>query len=129
MLINRINHNVFSRGLMKEHQFGFRPQNTIDAAMAIKTFVQEGLAAKEVITLVWTSKALSTRLSGRDTQGTEAMWMSQEPLRTYELLFPPHNDPVNEFPKHGERNKQRMLARILLGPRFLELKNITRYWN
>jgi len=53
MLINRINHHVFSRGFMNENQFGFRPQkSTIDAAVAIKTFVQEGLAAGEVIAFV-----------------------------------------------------------------------------
>ena len=38
---------------MTENQFGFRPQkSTIDAAMAIKDFVQQGLAAGEVIALV-----------------------------------------------------------------------------
>ena len=53
ILINRINHHVFSRGHMNENQFGFRPQkSTIDAAMPIKDFVQEGLAAGEVIALV-----------------------------------------------------------------------------
>ena len=53
MLINRINHHVFSRGFMNENKFGFRPQkSTKDAAMAIKAFVQEGLAAGEVIALV-----------------------------------------------------------------------------
>jgi len=35
---------------MKEKQLGFIPQeSTIDAAIAIKDFVQEGLAAGEVI--------------------------------------------------------------------------------
>jgi hypothetical protein len=53
ILINRINHHVFSRGHMNKNQFGFRPQkSTIDAAMAIKDFVQEVLAAGEVIALV-----------------------------------------------------------------------------
>jgi hypothetical protein len=53
MLINRINHHVFSRGFMNGNNFGFRPQkSTIDAAMAIKPFVQEGLATGELITLV-----------------------------------------------------------------------------
>jgi hypothetical protein len=38
---------------MNENQFSFTPQKgTIDAAMAIKAFVQEGLAAGEVIALV-----------------------------------------------------------------------------
>jgi len=50
ILINRINHHAYSRGHMNKIQFGFGPQkSTIDAAMAIKDFVQEGLAAGEVI--------------------------------------------------------------------------------
>ena len=53
LLINRIDHHVFSRGHMNENQFGFRAhKSTIGAAMAIKDFVQEGRAAGEVIALV-----------------------------------------------------------------------------
>ena len=53
LLINRINRHVFSRGHMNENQFGFRPQkSTVDAAMAIKSFVQESLDAGEVIALI-----------------------------------------------------------------------------
>jgi len=53
IMINRINHHVYSRGYMNENQYGFRPQKcTIGAAMAIKGFVQQGLAADEVIALV-----------------------------------------------------------------------------
>jgi hypothetical protein len=53
ILINRINNQVFSHGFMNENQFGFTPQKgTIDAATAIKAFVQEGLVAGEVIALV-----------------------------------------------------------------------------
>jgi hypothetical protein len=53
LLINRINHHVFSRGYMNDSQFGFRPQkSTVDAARAIKVFVQESLDAGEVIALV-----------------------------------------------------------------------------
>jgi hypothetical protein len=52
-LINRINHDAFSRGHMNENQFGFRPQeSTVDAAMVIKAFVQECLEAGEVIALI-----------------------------------------------------------------------------
>jgi len=41
LLINGINHHAYSRGHMNENQFGFRPQkSTVDAAMAIKAFVQ-----------------------------------------------------------------------------------------
>ena len=42
LLINRINHHVYTRGHMNENQFGFRPQkSTVDAALAIKDFVQK----------------------------------------------------------------------------------------
>ena len=53
LLTNRINHHVFSRGHMNENQFGFRPQKSmVDAAMAIKAFVQESLDAGDVIALI-----------------------------------------------------------------------------
>jgi hypothetical protein len=53
VLIKRINHNVYFHELMNNNQFGFTPQrSTIDAAMAVKKFVVEGLAAGEVIVLV-----------------------------------------------------------------------------
>ena len=53
LLINRINHHVYSRGHLNENQFGFRPQkSTIDAAMVVKEFVQNSLAAGDVIALV-----------------------------------------------------------------------------
>ena len=50
IMINRINHHVYTRGYMNENQYGFRPQKcTIDPAMAIKDFVHQGLEAGEVI--------------------------------------------------------------------------------
>jgi len=53
LLINRINHHAYSRGHMNENHFGFRPQkSTVDAAMAIKAFVQESLDAGEVKALI-----------------------------------------------------------------------------
>jgi len=53
LLINRINHYVYSRGHMNENQFGFRPhKSAIDAAMVVKEFVQDSLAAGVVIALV-----------------------------------------------------------------------------
>ena len=53
ILINRINHHVFSQRFMNENQFGFTPQKgTIDEAMVIKAIVQKGQAAGEVIALV-----------------------------------------------------------------------------
>ena len=53
VLINRISHHVFSHDLMNNNQYVFMPQrSTIDAAMAVKDFVEEGLAAGEFIVLV-----------------------------------------------------------------------------
>ena len=53
VLINKINYHVYSHKLMKNNQFGFTPQRrAIDAAMAFKKFVIEGLAAGDVIVLV-----------------------------------------------------------------------------
>ena len=53
LMINRLNYHVYSRGYMNENQYGFRPQKcTIDAAMAIKVIVQQGLIEGEVIALV-----------------------------------------------------------------------------
>jgi len=53
LLINRISHHVFSRGLMNNNQYGFTPQrSTTDTAMAVKGFVEEGLAAGEILVLV-----------------------------------------------------------------------------
>jgi len=53
LLINRINHNVFARDIMNKNQYGFTPQrSTSDAAMAVKEFVEEGLAAGEITVLI-----------------------------------------------------------------------------
>ena len=51
VLINRINHHMFSKGFMNENQYGFTPlKGTIDATMPV--FVKEGLVAGESIALV-----------------------------------------------------------------------------
>jgi len=53
VLINRINHHIYSHDLVNTNHYGFTPQrNTIDAAMAVKDFVEEGLVAGELIVLV-----------------------------------------------------------------------------
>jgi hypothetical protein len=53
VLINGIKHLVFSQGFMNTNQYGLTPQKgTIDAAMEVKDFVKEVLAAGEVIALV-----------------------------------------------------------------------------
>ena len=52
-MINRINHHVYSNDYMNENQYGFRQQQSnIDAAMAIKNFVEQVLARGEVIAIV-----------------------------------------------------------------------------
>jgi hypothetical protein len=44
---------MYSREYMSDNQFCFRPQtSTVEAAMAIKTFVQESLDAGELVALV-----------------------------------------------------------------------------
>jgi len=46
VLTNRVNHHVFSQGFMNENLYGFTPQKcSIDATVALKDFVKEGLAA------------------------------------------------------------------------------------
>ena len=53
LLIDRINHHVFSHDHMSKNQYGFTPQKSpTDAAMAVKGFVEEGLAAGEIIALI-----------------------------------------------------------------------------
>jgi hypothetical protein len=53
LLINRISHHVFAHDIMNQNQYGFTPQrSTADAAMAVKGFVEEGLAAGEIIVLI-----------------------------------------------------------------------------
>jgi hypothetical protein len=52
ILITRINYWAYSTNFLNNNQYGFTPQrSTIDAAMAVKNIVDEGLKA-EVITLV-----------------------------------------------------------------------------
>jgi len=106
IMINRINHRVDSRGYMNENQYGFRPQKcTIDAAMAINDFVQQGLAAGEVIALI-----------SLDVQGAfDAAWWPailnelrecECPKNLYELtksylFLPTYSVMVHEQPKDG----------------------------
>jgi hypothetical protein len=53
LLIERINHHVFSNSLLNENQYGFSPQkSTIDAALAAKGFAWENLRQKNCVTLV-----------------------------------------------------------------------------
>jgi hypothetical protein len=53
LMINRINHNVNSKGYMNENQYDFRPHtSSIDATMTTKNFVEQGLANGEVMAVV-----------------------------------------------------------------------------
>jgi hypothetical protein len=53
IMLNRINHHVYSKGYMNENQLGFRPQkSTISAVLTTRNFVKQGLADGEVIALV-----------------------------------------------------------------------------
>jgi hypothetical protein len=52
VLINIINYYVYSNDLMNSNQYGFTPQlSAIDAAMAVKDFVEEALKAREVLVI------------------------------------------------------------------------------
>ena len=66
LLIDRINHHVFSNRLLNGNQYGFIPQkSTIDAALAVKSFIRENLQQKTVL-LWWVlmSKEHLTPLGG-----------------------------------------------------------------
>jgi len=48
-----INYWAYSTNFLNDNQYGFTPQrNTIDAAMAVKSIVEESLNAGEVVILV-----------------------------------------------------------------------------
>jgi hypothetical protein len=52
-LINRINHHMNSTEFLKKNQDGFIPQtSTIDAIIAVNTFVQEGFIRGEITVTV-----------------------------------------------------------------------------
>jgi len=53
LLINRINHHVFSHNYMNKYQYGFTSQkSTTDAAMTVKNVVTDGLTAGDVLVIV-----------------------------------------------------------------------------
>ena len=53
LLINRINHQIYSHALMSRNQYGFMPQkSTVDDAMAVKGFVEPALAAGDIVVLI-----------------------------------------------------------------------------
>jgi len=53
VMLNRINHHVYTSDHINKNQYGFTPQlSTIDTAMAVKDFVEDGFISGEVATLV-----------------------------------------------------------------------------
>ena len=49
LMINRINHHVFTNEYISKNQYGFTPQTSMpDAAIAVKDFVDEGFRSGEV---------------------------------------------------------------------------------
>ena len=50
LMINRIQHHLFSNNMLNPNQFGFIPQkNTIDAALSVKEFITNSLTAKKSV--------------------------------------------------------------------------------
>jgi len=53
LLIDRINHHIFSRSLLNGNQYGFLPQKiTVDAAMVTEGFVWENLQQRNYVVMV-----------------------------------------------------------------------------
>jgi hypothetical protein len=53
LLIDRINHHIFSHSLLNGNQYGFLPhKSTVDAAMAAKGFVRENLQQRNYVVMV-----------------------------------------------------------------------------
>jgi hypothetical protein len=53
LLIDRINHHAFSNSFLNGNQYGFLPQkSTIDAALAVKSFVRENVIEKRCVVMV-----------------------------------------------------------------------------
>jgi len=50
LLIDRINHHLYSKRLLNENQYGFLPQkSTVDASMAVKGFAETHLQQRNVV--------------------------------------------------------------------------------
>jgi len=53
LLIDRINHHVYSNSLLNENQYGFLPQRSkVDAAMADKGFAQANLQQRNFVIMI-----------------------------------------------------------------------------
>jgi hypothetical protein len=53
LLIDKVNHHVFSNSLLNGNLYGFLPQkSTIDAVLAVKSFIRENLLQKSCVVMV-----------------------------------------------------------------------------
>jgi hypothetical protein len=53
MLINRIVHHIYGNNLLNHNQFGFTPKKSaIDAAVAVKDYLEEGMREGHIAILV-----------------------------------------------------------------------------
>ena len=53
LLIDRVNHHVYSNNLLNENQYGFLPQrSTVDAAMAAKCFAKANLQQRNFVIMI-----------------------------------------------------------------------------
>lgn len=53
LLINRINHHVFSNNLLSNNQYGFTPQKgTVNALLAVKNFIEESISQRQYVIMV-----------------------------------------------------------------------------
>lgn len=53
LLINRINHYLYTNTLLNDNQYGFRPQrSTTDAAIALKEFIYEAFQNGQITVIV-----------------------------------------------------------------------------
>ena len=122
LLIDRINHHVFSNRLLNENRYGFLPQkSTVDAALAVKSFIRENLQQKNCVVLV-----------GFDVRGAfDAAWWPcilsnlrdlQCPKNLYDLALNYFRDRVASLKAntHKENCDERLSSRFMPRPRILE---------
>ena len=116
-------HHANTNNLLNRNQYGFTPQTgTIDAALAIKDFVEGILKAGRIAVLV-----------NLDVRGAfDAAWVPailntlkelncpQKPVQPLQMLFPPENRKRLNKRAHGSESKQGLPAGLLLCPRILE---------
>jgi hypothetical protein len=123
LLINRINHNVFAHDIMNQNQYGFTPQrSSTDAAMAVKGFVEEGIAAGEITVLI----SLAVR-GAFDVASCPSIfnWLKAYkcPKNLYKLsksYFSERSAVLSSNNASIQRTVTKEPTRILLGARLLE---------